>query len=198
MIFYDRVQIIIILRKVFMRWKVGNYCFDDKSNELKNTQHSMLLEPKSAAMLHYFVQNVDKDISRDELMQPIWPNQIVSENAINRVIVQLRKALNDCEKVKRYIVTVPKVGYRFIAECKHFDENLMTPADILETNNAISLNKKAKSIFLAISLAIVVCLFFAYQYHQTDISTPNHYQNNLRPLALLLFLKSHNFSPHDW
>jgi DNA-binding winged helix-turn-helix (wHTH) protein/Tol biopolymer transport system component len=107
-----------------MRWSVGSYCFDDQSNELEYNQQSLLLEPKPAALLHYFIKNRGKDISRDELMKAVWPNQIVSENAINRVIVQLRKALDDSEKVKRYIVTVPKIGYRFIANCDQIDESM--------------------------------------------------------------------------
>jgi DNA-binding winged helix-turn-helix (wHTH) protein len=153
-----------------MRWKVGSYCFDDQSNELKNTQYSLLLEPKPAAMLHYLVQNTGKDISRDQIMTAVWPNQIVSENAINRIIVQLRKALNDTQKVKRYIVTVPKVGYRFIARCNPLEENLSIPAEIIETNGPNTVSRKTKSTFLVVTLVIVACLVLGYQYIQTDIS----------------------------
>ncbi|TQV88553.1 winged helix-turn-helix domain-containing protein [Aliikangiella coralliicola] len=154
-----------------MRWKVGSYYFDDQSNELENAQNSILLEPKPSAVLHYFVQNTGKNISRDELMEAVWPNQVVSENAINRIIVQLRKALNDSEKVKRYIVTVPKVGYRFIAECVLIDEKLESTADSTEPDNSKATGHGVNKVLLTLILMIAVSFFFSYQYYLKDTQT---------------------------
>jgi len=84
-----------------------------------------LLEPKASALLAYLVTNRGRDISRDELMREVWGGHIVSDGAINRVIVRLRRALGDEKKARRYIVTVPKVGYRFVADAA---EHALPPA----------------------------------------------------------------------
>jgi DNA-binding winged helix-turn-helix (wHTH) protein/Tol biopolymer transport system component len=141
-------------------------------------------------MLRYFVNNPGKDISRDDLMAAVWPNQVVSENAINRIVVQLRKALSDTARIKRYIVTVPKVGYRFIADCRQVEEEY-TKAKEQPTNTLTSIqtavvdsssapvkmvvegSTKAinKTTLPAFALLIVALAIFSYQLLQTTNST---------------------------
>lgn len=165
-----------------MRWKVGQYCFDAHSNELISSQSSLLLEPKASAMLLYFVQHCGKDISRDELMQAVWPKQIVSENAINRVIVQLRKALQDSEKTKRYIVTVPKVGYRFIANCQPYQESeIATKAPLLPSTS----NKApSKTIIILATFTLMLSVWLIANYFSTPAKKVVNYQSvNITPLT---------------
>lgn len=98
-----------------MYWQVGDFNFDAATNVLEGGSGRQRLEPKPAALLKYFAQNPGRDISRDDLIEKVWGGQIVTDGAINRVVVQLRKALGDNHKIKKYIVTVPKVGYRLAA-----------------------------------------------------------------------------------
>ncbi|MEO0973618.1 MAG: winged helix-turn-helix domain-containing protein [Pseudomonadota bacterium] len=97
-------------------WTIGEYRFDANANRLSGQAGDVLLEPKASALLAYFCQHPGRDIGRDELLQTVWHGQVVSDNTISRVIVLLRKALRDDDKARRYIATVPKVGYRLIAE----------------------------------------------------------------------------------
>ncbi len=94
--------------------KILEFTLDEATNVLDGPEGRLLLEPKPSALLAFFIANQGKDISRDELIKHVWQGHIVSDGAINRVVAQLRKALNDTDKIKRFIVTVPKVGYRFI------------------------------------------------------------------------------------
>ncbi len=110
-----------------MRWKLGQFEFDQDTNVLSKGSIDTLLEPKTSALLTYFIQNPQKNISRDELMEHVWDGQIVSENAINRVVVRLRKALGDDDKVKNFIVTVPKTGYRFAIEAEQIEKHVIKP-----------------------------------------------------------------------
>ncbi len=98
------------------RWKIGNYHFDANNNRLVGEGRDTLLEPKPAALLAYFCQHPGRNIGRDELLSAVWHGQIVSDNSISRAIVLLRKALQDDDKTRKYIATIPKLGYRFIAE----------------------------------------------------------------------------------
>ncbi|MEM9314753.1 MAG: winged helix-turn-helix domain-containing protein, partial [Pseudomonadota bacterium] len=101
-----------------MRWSFGHITFNADRGILHNGENEVLLEPKASALLNYFCEHDHRDISRDELIERVWHGQVVSDNAINRVVVQLRKALGDDRKPRRFIATVPKVGYRFIGQPK--------------------------------------------------------------------------------
>jgi len=114
-------------KKQAVRWTFGEFVFDPAKNILEGPFGKSLLEPKASSLLWYFVQNPYRDISRDELLEKVWDGQIVSDGAINRVVVQLRKNLNDDGKIKHLIVTAPKVGYRFVGAAEPVrDNNLPT------------------------------------------------------------------------
>lgn len=72
-------------------------------------------EPKATRVLIHLLQNRDRAITKDELVDAVWEGAAVTDNAITRVIAQLRKGLGDDPKSPRYIETLPTVGYRFIA-----------------------------------------------------------------------------------
>jgi len=58
-------------------------------------------------------------LTKDELMQRIWPDSVVEENNLNHNISVLRRALGEQATGQRYIETVPRVGYRFVGTLKY-------------------------------------------------------------------------------
>ena len=98
-----------------MLWQIEDFQFDADRKLLIQAGQQTVLEPKAATMLAYFCAHPNKNISRDELLATVWQGQVVTDNAINRVVVQLRKALADEDQIKQFIATIPKTGYRFIA-----------------------------------------------------------------------------------
>ncbi|NVN10100.1 ATP-binding protein [Nguyenibacter vanlangensis] len=73
------------------------------------------LTPKAFALLTYLVTHAGRLIEQDELLDAIWPGAIVEPQAVKKHIGLLRRALGDDPKSPRYIETVNKRGYRFIA-----------------------------------------------------------------------------------
>ena len=71
------------------------------------------LEPKVMQVLLYLAEKAGEVVSRQELEEHVWKNQIVGYDAISRTIINIRKALNDSSRDPRVIETIPKVGYRF-------------------------------------------------------------------------------------
>lgn len=134
-------------------WQIGEFTFDAATNVLEGPGGHRLLEPKPAALLSYFIKNAGRDVSRNELMETVWGAQIVSDGAINRVVVQLRKALGDNEKIKRFIVTVPKVGYRFVAPVEHFTPTVERPVNLTD--------RKTLRVAVALALAIAAAILIA-------------------------------------
>ena len=73
------------------------------------------LEPKAFRLLRFLVENRDRVLTKEEILTSVWQDTVVSDNALARVVAQIRKALDDDPKVLRFIETVPTIGYRFIA-----------------------------------------------------------------------------------
>src|SRR5574338_581891 len=73
------------------------------------------LEPKAYDLLLALLERRDRVVTRDELLDAVWKDTFVTPNALSRAIVQLRKALGDDAQQSRFIETVAKRGYRFVA-----------------------------------------------------------------------------------
>lgn len=73
------------------------------------------LEPKSCALLAYLCEHSSEVVSKDRLFKQVWPDTVVSDDALLRCVSQIRKAFSDSAKTPSYIETVPKKGYRLIA-----------------------------------------------------------------------------------
>ncbi len=97
------------------------YQFDDVRVDLKafrvfKAGTPVTVEPKSFEVLVFLIENRGRLIEKKELLDAVWKDAFVTENAMTRVIAQLRKALGDDKKQARYIETAPTRGYRFIPD----------------------------------------------------------------------------------
>jgi predicted ATPase len=81
---------------------------------LKNGER-IELAPKPFAVLRYLVENPGRLISHDELMDALWPETFVQPQVLRTYMLELRKVLGDDVDSPRFIQTLPKRGYRFIA-----------------------------------------------------------------------------------
>ncbi len=73
------------------------------------------LAPKAFDLLELLVTRPAAMVSKDEIMRALWPDIAVTDNALTQVVSDLRQALGDDPMSPRYIQTVPRRGYRFIA-----------------------------------------------------------------------------------
>ena len=90
------------------------------------------LEPKAFEVLLFLLDNPGRLIEKKELLERVWPDTVVTESAMTRVIADLRKALGDPAREARYIETVPTRGYRFIADVRKLPDDAAaspTPPD---------------------------------------------------------------------
>jgi pimeloyl-ACP methyl ester carboxylesterase/DNA-binding winged helix-turn-helix (wHTH) protein len=74
------------------------------------------LRTKVFDTLQVLVENAGRLLTKDELMQSIWPDSTVEENNLNHNISVLRRALGERATGQDFIETVPRVGYRFVSE----------------------------------------------------------------------------------
>lgn len=72
------------------------------------------LRPRSFDLLVYLIERRDRIVSRQELLDALWPGTTVTENTIMQSVNEARKLLNDDPRDSRFIRTVSKAGYQFI------------------------------------------------------------------------------------
>src|SRR5579862_9052078 len=81
--------------------------------------------PKAFDTLLYLVSNAGRTIGRDELIRAVWPDTFVEDGNLNYNISQIRKALGEYAPGVPYIQTLPKQGYRFIAQVRALDNGVV-------------------------------------------------------------------------
>jgi DNA-binding winged helix-turn-helix (wHTH) protein/TolB-like protein/Flp pilus assembly protein TadD len=73
------------------------------------------LMPKAIETLVYLVEHAGQTVSKEELLGAVWPNVVVEENNLTQNISALRRAFGETLSERKFIVTIPGQGYRFVA-----------------------------------------------------------------------------------
>lgn len=97
--------------------RVGDYCFEPETFLLSSKAQDIALEPKVGSLLLYLFQHRDRYVALPELHAQVWPGLFVSDTAVRRAISKLRRVLGDDVDNPSYIKSLPKRGYRLIADC---------------------------------------------------------------------------------
>jgi len=94
----------------------GDHRLDIVRRELRRGSDLITLEPKAFDLLAFLVQNRDRVVSKDDLLQAVWGGRIVSESALTTRINAVRRALGDDGASQRLVRTFIRKGIRFIGE----------------------------------------------------------------------------------
>lgn len=103
-------------------YEFGQFILAPAEKRLVRDGKVVPLAPKAFDTLVLLVSNQGRLMEKDELLSTLWPHNIVEEVALAHNVSQLRKALGDTAEGPKYIETVPKRGYRFIAAVRERDE----------------------------------------------------------------------------
>ncbi len=110
------------------KYRFGDAEFDESSMELLVCGVAIDLEPKPLDLLRTFLQKPGEVLTREELLDLVWPEQTTTEGVLSNAISKLRKALGD--DLKSSVKTLSTIGYRFdakvdrVASGKNFTSNL--------------------------------------------------------------------------
>src|SRR5215471_3193197 len=85
------------------------------SEQLWQAEVVLPLRPKSFAVLRYLVEHAGQLVTKDDLLEAVWAGTVVSDSVLKGCIREVRQALSDDVQQPRYIATVHRRGYRFIA-----------------------------------------------------------------------------------
>jgi DNA-binding winged helix-turn-helix (wHTH) protein/tetratricopeptide (TPR) repeat protein/TolB-like protein len=96
-------------------YEFGPFRLESRERRLLKEGTPIALPPKVFDTLRVLVENAGHVVTKDELMASLWPGTSVEEGNLTKNIWLIRKALEEKEGDDRYIETVPKAGYRFVA-----------------------------------------------------------------------------------
>jgi DNA-binding winged helix-turn-helix (wHTH) protein/tetratricopeptide (TPR) repeat protein/predicted Ser/Thr protein kinase len=93
----------------------GPFRLDPASRRLLRDGHPVALPPKAFDVLLMLVEHRGRLVEKEEILRRIWPDVVVEEGNLTQHVFTLRKLLGESEN-QRYVVTVPRRGYQFVAE----------------------------------------------------------------------------------
>ena len=109
-----------------MIYVFGNYELDTQLYELRHAGRPRKLEPQAFNVLAYLIAHRSRVVTKQELLDRLWPNHSVSESTLTQRLRAVRKAVGDDGRTQRTIQTVHGRGYRFIAPLEEYDHGAPT------------------------------------------------------------------------
>src|SRR5260370_21721222 len=119
-------------------YSFGPFELDTEEQVLRRDGQPLPLKPKVFDLLVVLVENSGRIVCKDELMKQVWAGTFVEEGNLTVSMVKLRQALGEAHNEHRYIETVPRRGYRFVACVTQESEStdiVATPPNKLVTSD---------------------------------------------------------------
>ena len=95
-------------------YRFEGFAFDPAESRLMRGAETLTVQPKVLDALRLFVERPGRLLSKQELMDGLWPGLYVGEESLTQVIRKLRLALGDDPQAPSFVETVPRRGYRFL------------------------------------------------------------------------------------
>jgi TolB-like protein/DNA-binding winged helix-turn-helix (wHTH) protein len=102
-------------------FEFGPFRLEVRERRLTREGHAVALRGRVFDTLYALISRHGCLVTKDELMGAVWPDSVVEETNLNHNICVLRRALGEKATGQKYVETVPRQGYRFVAEVKELD-----------------------------------------------------------------------------
>src|SRR6266403_2202151 len=119
-------------------YEFGPFRLDPGEGRLLRGEQIVALTPKAFETLSLLVQKSGHLVKKDELIERVWHDTIVEESNLNVIIHTLRKALGDDPTQSKYIETVSKRGYRFVADVRKVPDQVSLADELTATGESLS------------------------------------------------------------
>lgn len=93
-------------------WEFAGFRLDARARLLLRDGIPLSLTPKAFEVLLHLVRNAGRAVSREEILDAVWPGTVVTDASLTQAVFLIRKALGETE-ASPWVETVPRVGYRF-------------------------------------------------------------------------------------
>ena len=102
-------------------YRFDDFVVDPETWRLSRDGQEINLKPMVLELLIYLIVNRGRLVTRQELMDTVWGDTVISESALTKAAARLRKVLGDDSATHRYLETVRSRGYRFVADVEEIE-----------------------------------------------------------------------------
>jgi TolB-like protein/DNA-binding winged helix-turn-helix (wHTH) protein/tetratricopeptide (TPR) repeat protein len=143
-------------------YEFGPFRLDAERRALLRDGEPIPLTPKAFDLLVVLVEGRDRVAEKAELMRLLWPDRAVEESNLTQNVFALRRALGDGPGDKPYIETIPRHGYRFVAEVRTVQGEAAAPRTRPRVLGSVAM------------LTLVLAALGAYRWsHARELGTPS-------------------------
>ena len=153
--------------------RIGAWCVDPIGGQISRDGEVVRVEARTLRLLLDLAGHAGEVVSIDDLLDRVWAGVIVTPDSVYQAVASLRRLLGDDPKRPSYIATVPRLGYRLVAEVGPWPEGPVEPGAVAP-RAAASTGRRAWLILAAVIGVLAVIL--AYQQvtraHQASVARP--------------------------
>jgi DNA-binding winged helix-turn-helix (wHTH) protein/tetratricopeptide (TPR) repeat protein len=149
---------------------IGEWLVQPRLAQIQRNHESVHITPRAMAVLVYLASSHGAVVSRNEILDAVWPRLTVTPDALSRCLVELRKAFDDEANEPRVIETIPKVGIRLTRPVAPAGAAMMLPPD---EPSAIATTPWRPSARVAVAALVGVGLLAASAFWWGHRSTPD-------------------------
>ena len=139
-------------------YSFGDFTFDTDQKVLFENGKPVHITPKALHLLSVLVECHGRIVEKEILLSEVWPDSFVEESNLTFNIRQIRKILGDQKGKSRYIETVPRRGYRFVAEVKEGSDNSLAHDGNRVKPDAAPSSPKHPNVLIAASAVLLFAL----------------------------------------
>ena len=157
-----------------LKFQIADWTVDPTQCLLVKTAANNRLEPKAMSLLVVLAEAEGELVSRQKIFETVWPNQHVSDYALNTLIANLRKSLGSQSGSESLIETRPKLGYRlsqpvvWLSNDKIDNSNSIDSEkielELQKTKNETSFSLLSKTSKRIIGLIVILFAVFSFNY----------------------------------
>jgi transcriptional activator of cad operon len=162
-------------------FRVGAWRVDREACALHGPDGEQRVEPKVMDLLCLLAAHPGRVLSRERIMDALWPGLVVGDDALARTLSKLRQALGDDAKSPRYVETIAKRGYRLLAEVEPVvpptpleDPDIAPRSDVRSAPSATGASRPrwwwSSLVVAAVLVAVILVVFVIPAKHRSKTS----------------------------
>ncbi len=124
-------------------YKFADVAVDAADFRVRRSGETQKITPRAFEVLLYLIEQRGRTVEKQEIFEQIWRESFVSDNALTRIVKEIRQVIGDEASAPRFIETVPKRGYRFIAEVEETTISKKVSATETEQNETPAADETA-------------------------------------------------------
>ncbi|MFQ5696299.1 MAG: transcriptional regulator, partial [Terriglobia bacterium] len=163
-------------------YRFGEFRLDPAAARLVRGEQDIELPPKAFQVLAYLVEHRERVVPKQQLVETIWRDTFVTDDALVQAITTIRRALGDSAEEPRFIRTRPRLGYQFIAPVRSDSQPVSAARPAVPTSIAPIGRTGARRLMIAIQAGYL--LLYSIALFQLEVAAGALTTTLLRPAGL--------------